>query len=230
MGCSSSSRLTESGKKPLGGAPSAGGGREYVTVQPFAPTPENLRGAIGERRGQPIGIERALEGANPFYAQSTGAQGNFEENCQRCVTAYELRRRGYDVVALPTYGNDPLPTGNKWRGAFRGAKAIDVGSTNPRTAQENLERQMKKFGNGSRGIVEIPHHVFNVENVNGKIRYVDAQTNTIYNSNNVFSRLGRQASQVKLIRTDNLRISERAKKSVTPSTSLTKSLSRKRSK
>ena len=77
---------------------------------------------------------------------------------------------------------------------------------------------MQAFGDGSRGIVRIPGHVFNVENVKGKVRYVDAQTGTIYNSNNVFSRLGKSARSVELVRTDNLRISERAKKSVTPTT------------
>ena len=109
-------------------------------------------------------------------------------------------------------------------GAFKGAKAIDVGSTNPKKAQANLEAQMKSFGNGSRGIVKIPGHVFNCENVKGKIRYVDAQTNTIYNSNNVFSLLGKSAKSVQLVRTDNLRISERAKKSVTPMTKTTQML------
>ena len=87
---------------------------------------------------------------------------------------------------------------------------------------------MKSFGNGSRGIVKIPGHVFNVENIGGKITYLDAQTNTIYNSNNVFSRIGKKSSEIQLIRTDNLRISERAKKSVTPITETTKMIIKRR--
>ena len=227
--CSGSGRngLQESNQKPLGGT-SSGGGIDYITVQPYAPNPMNLKAAIGEK-GAAIGIQDALKGANPFCGG--GAQGNYTENCQRAVVAYELRRRGYDVVALPTYKNDPLPSGDRWKGAFQKARTVNVGSTNPKTAQANLERQMKSYGNNSRGIVEIPGHVFNVENVNGKIRYVDAQTNTVYNSNNVFSRLGKKAQYVQLVRTDNLRTSERAKKSVTPSTSTVKKLaSRKENK
>lgn len=220
MGCRSGNNsggdLQESNKKPLGGGGGNGNGSEPITVQPFAPNPQNLKAAIG-RKGDPISIQEAVTGANPFYS-TRGAEGDFSENCQRCVIAYELRRRGYDVVALPTYAGDKLPSGNRWRGAFRKAKTINVGSTNPVTAQVKLETQMKSFGNGARGIVSIPGHVFNVENVRGKIRYVDAQTNTIYNSKNVFSRLGKKAADVKLIRTDNLRISDRAKKSVTPTT------------
>lgn len=219
-----SSKLEESNEKPKGGGGS-GNGREPVTVQPFRIAPQDLKEAIGSK-GRQLSVQKAMEGANPFY--SGGAQGDFSANCQRAVIAYEFRRRGYDVIALPTYTGDTLPSGNRWRGAFRGAREINVGSTSPKTTQANLEKQMKSFGRGSRGIVQIPGHVFNVENVNGKIRYVDAQTNTVYNSNNVFSRLGRQAAQVKLIRTDNLRMSDRAKKSVTPVTNTVKRIVRSR--
>ena len=218
----------ESGEKPLGGGGGNGKGIDPITVQPFAPNPAELKASIGTK-GQAIGIQKAIEGANPFY-NTSGAQGDFSENCQRCVVAYELRRRGYDVVALPTYAGDKLPSGSRWQGAFQKAKSVNVGSTNPRTAQANLEKLMKQYGNGSRGIVKIPGHVFNVENVGGKIRYVDAQTNTIYNSNNVFSRLGKKASNVELLRTDNLRVSERAKKSVTPMTDTIRMLQKKKKK
>ena len=232
MGChggsGSGNGLQESGEKPLGGGGGNGKGIDPITVQPFAPNPSELRASIGTK-GKAIGIKEAIEGANPFYS-TRGAQGDFSENCQRCVVAYELRRRGYDVVALPTYAGDKLPSGSKWQGAFQKAKSVNVGSTNPRTAQANLERQMKQYGNGSRGIVKIPGHVFNVENVGGKIRYVDAQTNTIYNSNNVFSRLGKKAASVELLRTDNLRISERAKKSVTPMTDTVRMLQNRKKK
>ena len=210
------SGLSESAKKPLGGG-GGNGGPDPITVQPFRISPEDLKAAIGQK-GRPIGIENALKGANPFYNGRNGAQGDFSENCQRAVVAYELRRRGYDVLALPTFQGDNLPAGGRWQGAFRHAKTINVGASNPKTAQANLEAQMKSFGPGSRGIVRIPGHVFNVENVRGKVRYVDAQTNTIYNSNNVFSRVGRNSTQIQLIRTDNLRLSDRAKKSVTPTT------------
>lgn len=221
-----SSKLSESNKKPKGGSGGGNGGPDIITVHPFSPNPATLKESIGEK-GRPIGIENALEGANPFYQASRGAQGNFEENCQRCVVAYELRRRGYDVVALPTYSGDQLPVAGKWKGSFRGAKDINVGDKSPLKTQQNLEAQMKSFGPGSRGIVRIPGHVFNVENQNGKIRYIDAQSNTIYNSHNVFSRLTNGTSvDVKLVRTDNLRLSDRAKKAVTPSTDLTKRLSK----
>jgi SPP1 gp7 family putative phage head morphogenesis protein len=39
----------------------------------------------------------ALKGTNPNYALGW----KYQNNCQRCVPAYELRRRGYDVTAKP---------------------------------------------------------------------------------------------------------------------------------
>lgn len=223
-----SSSLSESNEKPLGGSPS-GAGNDFIGPQPFQSAPEDLKAAIGSK-GRPIGIENALEGANPFWNKRTmGGVGNFEENCQRAVVAYEMRRRGYDVLALPTYAEDSLPIGGRWKGAFKNAKEVKVGASSPQKTQANLEKEMKSYGHGARGIVRIPGHVFNVENVNGKIRYVDAQTNTIYSSKNVFSRVGKQSKSISLIRTDNLRLSDRAKKSVTTTNDLTKAL-KKRSK
>lgn len=209
-----SSGITESDARPKGGS-GGGSGNEPITVHPYRVNPQDLKEAIGTK-GRPIGIANAIEGANPFY--KGGDDGDYSQNCQRAVVAYELRRRGYDVIALPTFPGDKLPSGNRWLGAFRHAKTVSVGSTNPRVAQARLEAQMKSYGNGARGIVKIPGHVFNVENVGGKVRYVDAQTNTIYTSNNVFARLGRSAQSVELVRTDNLRLSDRARKSVTPVT------------
>lgn len=74
---------------------------------------------------------------------------------------------------------------------------------------------MKSYGNGSRTIARIPDHVFNCDNVNGKIRYVDAQIGKRYTSNDVFGRLTKkELKNVRIIRTDNLKISDRARKSV----------------
>ena len=212
------SSFEESNEKPLGGN-SNGSGEDPITVQPFDINPKDFRATVGEK-GKPLDIKTAIAGANPFYRG--GAEGNFTENCQRAVIAYELRRRGFDVMALPTFKNDELPGGNRWTGAFMHGKLVKVGASTPMATQNNLEKEMKAWGKGSRAIVSIPGHVFNAENVNGVIRYVDAQTNTVYNSHNVFSRLGKDARYVEIMRTDNLRISERARKSVTPVTDITK--------
>lgn len=208
------SGIKESDKKPLGGG-GGGNGKEPITVHMISTAPQDLRETLGEQ-GRPMGMDRALKGANPFY--TGGDEGDYSNNCQRAVIAYEARRRGYDVVAQPTYAGDQLPSGDKWKGAFMHGKSVHVGASTPQKTQENLESKMKSYGSGARAIVSIPGHVFNCENVGGKIRYIDAQTNTVYSSKNVFSRIGKKSNTISIMRTDNLRFSDRAKKSVTPVT------------
>lgn len=53
-------------------------------------------------KGNPMTHEEANEHrANPYYTR--GVADLYSINCQTCVVAYELRRRGYDVMAGP-YG------------------------------------------------------------------------------------------------------------------------------
>lgn len=54
-----------------------------------------------------------MKAVNPGYAGPfTWARGKSNTNCQMCSTAYELRRRGYDVIA--SNAKNPLDTGNVW--------------------------------------------------------------------------------------------------------------------
>lgn len=203
--------------------PSAGGdGNGKSKFSPYGvgqkiPDRGGLKESIGTK-GRPYSIDNALQKVNPNHSYE---YSEYSENCQRCVVAYELRRRGYDVTALPTYQGDTVPQvtphGNgRWQMAFRGAKSVKVGSKSPATAQANLEAKMRSYGSGSRGVVHIPGHVFNVENVGGKIRYVEAQTGKKYTSNKIFSNMfGSETAQIRLVRTDNLRISDRARHLVT---------------
>ena len=193
-------------------------------------TPETLKEALGEK-GKPFGIADSVVKTNPHFNPGTS---EFSENCQRCVVAYELRRRGYDVTALPTYKGDVLPRvayhdskrgtwEGRWKGAFKGAKTLNVGVRGNNSSAEqkvinNIEQKMKDFGSGSRGVVQIFYrggggHVFNVENVGGQIRYMEAQTGQAKNISQTMSRV--DTSSVNLVRTDNLHISDRAKKFVT---------------
>ena len=167
----------------------------------------------------------ATMNSNPYY---DGTYKEFSENCQRAVIAYEARRRGYDVTAQPTYQGDVLPaqayvdpkTGirqNHWMGAFQGAKPEKVGKTTAQATQNALESKMKEYGDGSRGIMQVQWkggggHVLNVEYKNGKVHYNDAQVGAKYKPSELFGAIKTGATQ--LVRTDNLRFSDRAKKSV----------------
>lgn len=192
---------------------------------------DTLKEAIGEK-GEPLSPHEAMSGANPFFDKH---YEEFSGNCQRCVVAYELRRRGYDVTAQATFDNDKLPfrvdkfnsDGSQnayWMGAFQNAKPIAVGTRNYVTRKEgiektisNIEKKMRKFGDGSRAIIQFKTsksgHVFSVENVKGVITYMDPQVGKYVIINKMLE--DASISRTQVIRTDNLRISERAKDCVT---------------
>lgn len=118
--------------------------------------------------------------ANPYYSDD---YREFSENCQRAVFAYELRRRGYDVEALPTYESDEMPAGGRWMSALKGLKPVDVGRTTENATIKNIEKQMASWGEGARAIVRVKWaggnsgHVFNAEWHNGRLYVFDAQSN-----------------------------------------------------
>ena len=190
------------------------------STTPNVQSPQTLRDALGTK-GRPMSMVEAVKGANPYY---DGTYKEFSENCQRAVVAYEARRRGYKVTAQPTFEGDTLPQSNiagkgqgRWQGAFQGAKSESVGSKNPKTVQSNIEKKMSEYGDGARGIVQITWkngegHVFNVEQKNGKTHYVDAQIGAKYNPAQLFTQVKPQSTR--LVRTDNLKFSDRMKKSV----------------
>lgn len=89
-------------------------------------------------------VEEALAGANPHYREGR----EWQQNCQRCIYAYEMQRRGYDVEALPRIfdGTDRLPymyDKNGWLAVMDGAKAVDFPSRN--TIQKMAD-QMANWG------------------------------------------------------------------------------------
>lgn len=209
----------DSGSGADGPIPGGGRGRGNGMQGPpqrFQIPEENLKAGLGEK-GKAASINEAIQRVNPLYGYESGNQSNYIENCQRCVVAYELQRRGYDVMALPTYDGDRLPSAMKWRGAFRHAKTKTISRSTRGAALKDMEKELLSYGNGARAIIGVTHgsggHVFNAEVVGGKIRYVDAQTNTIYDPKRVLNHV--DPRNVRVTRTDKLRISERAKKSVT---------------
>ncbi|MFE1190123.1 toxin glutamine deamidase domain-containing protein [[Kitasatospora] papulosa] len=114
-------------------------------------------------------VDKALHAANPHYQQDVHA---YSHNCSHVAQAYELRRRGLDVEAGPdsTGGRTPLELGEAWGGDFTFSPA-NVG-------RAEAERAFAEPG--SRGMIIVTWksggaHAFTVENVGGKVRFVDGQ-------------------------------------------------------
>jgi hypothetical protein len=180
--------------------------------------PATLSEAIG-KQGAPKSMSEAWFDSNPYYSPN---YAEFSENCQRCVMAYEMRRRGYDVEALPTYETDTMPQYNEWTKALSGMTTVDVGRTTERGTIGAIERQMSEWGEGARAILRIKWagsnrggHVINVEYKNGKLNAYDVQVARDSHQN---SAGGKELlkeymqyttlSRTQLLRTDNAKITD----------------------
>lgn len=108
---------------------------------------------------------------------------SYSVNCQRCAPTYELRRRGYDVEALPNNGGThhdvyEIPA-NMWRNK-------DGSISQPAFVDANTNRQVTKalvnqMTPGERGTIQWSWkgansaHIVNVERTKDGILVVDAQ-------------------------------------------------------
>lgn len=116
-----------------------------------------------------------VRSVNPNY--SSGPQ--YQYNCQRCVPAYEMRRRGYDVQAQPVPNRranndlsyDPFAV---WKNP--------VVRTTQGSGYSEVEKAMEEFGDNSRVQIVFYYnsypggHTFIAERENGVTHYLDPQT------------------------------------------------------
>ena len=113
--------------------------------------------------------------ANPNHNKDA----SYTINCQRCVQAYELRRRGYDVVAKPK--------GKKGDNIAWGSECFISSGTNAYSAytmnqtEKMVKDELNSAPDGARYSIYIKWknnssaHVFIAEKENGVVRYVDPQ-------------------------------------------------------
>ena len=126
-----------------------------------------------------MSIEEAMLNTNPKFQSGK----EYQWNCQRCVYAYEMNRRGEKCIARPTNmfnGNDDYAR-KEWSHTMQNQKWYRVGSKSGSKTISNIEDKMRSYGNGARGIIYVvwekgDAHVFNVENIGGKIHYIDSQS------------------------------------------------------
>lgn len=129
-----------------------------------------------------------LAKVNPNF--STGKK-EYTRNCQRCVWAYEARRRGYDVTAKPRLlTGDKLPIMNNpegWPSVVKNFQLIDCSSNSAINVKNKMEKYLTDWGDGARAIIRVRWktkcggggHVFIGENNNGIIRFLDPQSNNV---------------------------------------------------
>ena len=144
------------------------------------------RGYIEDNFDRKISLSTAdedIKAVNPNWKKLKG----YDDNCQRCVPTYVLRRRGYNVEALPTGQNEEIDNLLKrnpymiWRKA--GSPVTPISTRGSKYfGKPEIEKFMKKLPDGAmceiRCVWEDGNsgHVFIAEKRNGKVRYIDPQT------------------------------------------------------
>ena len=117
-------------------------------------------------------MEQALKATNP---------NGYKNNCQRCVPAYEMRRRGYAVVALSSPENpfDDNIGLYDYQKVFVGTNWITCKGTGKKEITEFLQ----KCGDGARVEIAIVtdkgSHIFAAEQIGEKTIFIDPQKNLV---------------------------------------------------
>ncbi|MFF9785645.1 toxin glutamine deamidase domain-containing protein [Streptomyces nigrescens] len=135
---------------------------------------QSKRARAADARRANKGVEQALQKSNPKYYPGVRA---YSHNCTHVAQAYELRRRGMDVEAAPdkTGGRSVYDYSQPWGGL---QQYTECDNSAPDVGRSEVERAFAEPG--SRGLVRVRWkngggHAFNVENVDGTVRFIDAQ-------------------------------------------------------
>ena len=193
-----------------------GGGGKPGNMDEKPGSANTLNEALGTQ-GRAMSDARAVLGANPFFNKK---YDEYSFNCQRCVIATEARKRGYDVIALPTFNNDTMPSNNNYiRQCFKNPTILEVGKTTRGGTQRAVEQQMKQFGNGSRAVLAVQWangggHAINLVQKNGKTEFYDGQTGQRYKAKDLFNQVKTGKAETRLTRVDNLEFADGAKEAI----------------
>lgn len=151
-------------------------------------------------KNKPSSIEEDATAINPQYESTKASSSN---NCELCTMAYDMRRRGFDVIARQ---NAPINLlydigSQDMKMIYKGAKEKHVSS------EKQLQTELKKQPDGARGACFMSWgngsgHVIAYEMVNGSPKFVDAQDGKIHNSLNNYSD---RPSNLSYIRLDNIK-------------------------
>lgn len=193
---------------------------ELKQKEMFDKLPDGVKNIIG-KPGAPLDIDYIRKNTNPNFHDPSYKYPLYHENCQRCVVAYELQRRGYDVEVLSFDGRYPSIfnlfryenasdydkyTINGYNGERSGQYKIN---RSPKTTSNTIKSKMLEWGDGSRATLQVDwkgttsSHIINVENVKGEIWIIDSQCGR--KTKDIERYMGEtKCANAELVRTDNM--------------------------
>ena len=134
-------------------------------------------------------------------------------NCIACAVAYDMRRRGFDVVAK-SKGNDFYSEYDIYQW-YKNPQVVALpDAKNPKDAYGRLVADLKQYGIGARGMVSgiwadspfYEGHAIAWQVTDSKVLFLDGQINRVFENpyEDVFSRFIKDETQY--VRLDNLEI------------------------
>lgn len=162
-----------------------------------------------DRKAQLTHWTEDLKATNPNFAKGD----EYQNNCQRCVAAYELRRRGYRVQAKPAIVNADGKLSDKDAAAAKWYSDLfdNIRWYSARgDGRMDIELLMDNWGDGARAEVYVKwdtgySHVFVAEQANGKTYFIDPQTGST-DCGDYFSRV--EYGETMFARIDNLSVTD----------------------
>jgi len=133
-------------------------------------------------------VFKRIEGKHSVQQDLAAVNPNFKTdieeyafNCGNCTAAYEMRRRGFDVEAMPR----KFMIVEEWMDLFDGfMPEMPLSGTNAEAVAE-IEQKILLWGEGARGTVYGEYeawgmynggaHFFSIEVSGGKVMFVDGQ-------------------------------------------------------
>lgn len=120
-------------------------------------------------------MESDLSEVNPNYDEDR----MWKVNCQRCVPTYELRRRGYDVTALPAPSDADTHLAYHPFDAWENPDVHNASGN----GYNDIVTAMEDWPDGSRAQVVVEWdgvnsgHTFIAEKIDGEVHFIDPQSN-----------------------------------------------------
>lgn len=173
---------SKGGRGGQGAARNSGSGGATPGIQ----TDDQIIASALGTQGSAASIKDAVKNVNPNYSQGR----EWQTNCQRCVWATEMQRRGYDVEALPRTSDDSYARvdtkyANSFLNVAQGGLNLEqvVSPYWKSSAAEFKEHFTNKYDVGARGMIvgqgRKSGHVFNWEITQGKngkqVKFYDGQ-------------------------------------------------------
>lgn len=157
-----------------------GGSKAGLTAATATAILDIVEQATGAKKGTSMAIQDAVKGANPNYSRGSA----YGVNCQRCVQAYEFRRRGYDVVAKPKPSTNNIISWGSECFIQPGAYQYSYQAYALNQTEAAVKKALANATDGSRFSIYIKWkrtyggsaHVFIAEKTGGVVHYLDPQT------------------------------------------------------